>query len=142
MNNDARQALWNSAMLVASLKPGQTITREELIYTLQRPLPKVLNDEFYPSDHEILGTFGFYVIRAGIDNSEDVVTYPEAARLGDSTEEAIRQAAARGRLNQKHVFRYGRVRVGVTLNSLAEYKGWDHDTFKAAAEQVGKWYKS
>lgn len=142
MNNVARQALWNSAMLAASLKPGQSITREELIDTLRQPLPKVWNEGYYPSDQDIIHNFRLYVIRAGIDFSEDVVTYSEAARLSDSTEEAIRQAAARGRLNRRNVFQYGRMRIGVTLDSLAEYKGWDHEMFKAAAEQVAKWYKS
>ena len=53
MNNDARKALWNSAELAAKLKPGQSITREELICTLQRPLPKLESGQFYPSDQDI-----------------------------------------------------------------------------------------
>ena len=142
MNYTERQALFNTTRLVTSLIPGQSITREQLVSTLQEPLPKFENGQSYPPDEKIIGNFIFYVLRGSIDYPVDIVTYSEAARLGDTTEEAVRQAASRGRLTQRHVFRYGRVRTGVTLNSLAEYKGWDHDTFKAAAEQVAEWYKS
>ena len=141
MNNDARKALWNSAELAANLKPGQSITREELICTLQRPLPKLESGQFYPSDQDIAHNFRLYVLENGIDCPNVTVTYSEAARLADTTEEAIRQAVARGRLMQRHVFRHGRMRIGVTLNSLANYKDWGDDTFEAAAEQVVKWHK-
>ena len=142
MNNTERQALWNTTRLVTSLEPGQSITREELLSTLQEPLPRFENGQFYPPDEDLIHSFVFYVLRGGIDYEYGIVTYSEAARLGDTTEEAVRQAASRGRLMQRHVFRYGRVRTGVTLNSFAEYKGWDHDTLKAATEQVAEWDKS
>lgn len=145
MNDDVRKALWNLAAVIAELGPGKSISREELIDRLQPSLPALENGGHYPSDQDIIHNFMFYVIRAGIENSEnaeDAVTYSEAARLGDTTEDAIRQAVARGRLNQKLVLRHGRARRGVTLYSLAEYKGWGRDTFMAAAEQVAEWHKS
>ena len=142
MNYTERQVIFNTTRLVTSLIPGQSITREQLVSTLQEPLPKFENGQYYPPDNQIIGNFIFYVLRGSIGYPLDIVTYSEAARLGDTTEEAVRQAASRGRLTQRNVFRYGRVRTGVTLDSLAEYKGWDHDTLKAAAEQVAEWYKS
>ena len=41
MNYTERQALFNTTRLVKSLIPGQSITREQLVSTLQEPLPNL-----------------------------------------------------------------------------------------------------
>ena len=104
MNYTERQVIWNTTRLVTSLIPGQSITREQLVSTLQEPLPKFENGQFYPPDEKIIGNFIFYVLRGSIDYPVDIATYSEAARLGDTTEEAVRQAASRGRLNAETRF--------------------------------------
>ena len=151
MNFLERQAMWNSATLVAKLKPGESITREDLIDALRRPLP-VLGiydrpsddrpSDDMPSDREIFHAFQYYVIQDGIKNTEELLTYKEAARISETSADALRQAARRGRLIRQYFYRYGYKRAGIPLKSLAEYKGWDHDQFQAAAEQVAKWRKT
>ena len=142
MNNEARQALWNSSMLVANLEPGQSISREEIIDALLQPVPKMSEDGFCPSDQQIIQIFRRVVLLNGLLSSNDVVTYSEAARLSDSTEEAIRQAVTRGRLRTAPINRHGRTRSGVTLESLAIYKNWDCRRSRTIDEEVVKLRRS
>ena len=131
MDKLTRQALWNAAALVAGLEPGQSITREELIEALRRPLP-----DDVPSDPHIYHAHRFHVLKAGIKHAATVVTYEQAAELADTTVEAVRQAAYRGRLDKISVYRHGRERVGVTLQSLADWQRWSPDQIEEVARRV------
>ena len=131
MDKLTRRALWNAVSVVESLKDGESITREALVDALRRPLPDIT-----PSEAEIRHAYRHYIIRAGVQNADDVVTYAQAAEFAGTTVEAIRQAAYRGRLAKLGVYRYGREWSGVTLRSLAEWRGWSAAQLKAAARQI------
>ena len=127
-----RRALRNAASVIESLKPGEMIGREELIDRLRAA-------DFPENGSTVLHRYRYHVLRGGIANAEAVVTYPEAADLAEITIEAVRQAAYRGSLTKLGVYdREGRERSGVTLRSLAEWRGWSQEQFEAAALQVSE----
>ena len=78
------QALLNAALVVEKLEPGQTITREDLIERLRKPLPAIRD---CPSDAVILHAYRHYVINAGVSNVHRIVTYEEAATLANKSVE-------------------------------------------------------
>ena len=134
---DFLRLAWNAASAIASLKPGESISREDLIDALRRPLP---DPDLRPSEAIIRQSYRYYVLRAALDGADMVVTYPEAARLTGKTETAIRQAAYRGhplvRLSTRFM---GRERKGVTLLSLAAWMRWPYHVFAAATMKVPGW---
>ena len=130
LNPLERQALRNAAALVASLDPGKTISREQLIEGLRRPVPPADECE---SDAAIRHAYRHLVINAGVENAERVVTYAEAGALTGKSVEAIRQAAYRGALVKLTEHRDGRERAGVTLRSLADWLRWTPAQFEEGA---------
>ena len=137
MEAETRQMMFNSVKLVTSLKPGETITREDLIDALREPLPDDVQ-----SEATLRHAFRHYILRGGIKNADAIVTYEEAAKLAKSTVDALRAAAYRGKLIKLGIMTVqwdGRHRRGITLRSLAEYKRWSLAKFEAAAHQVEKW---
>ncbi len=133
MDKQTKRALWNAAQAIASLRPNESVTREELIESLRRPLP-----EATPSEAVIRHAYRHYVIFGGIRNAEEVVPYGLAAILAGSTIEAVRQAAYRGDLVKLTVFWHGKTRTGVTLASLRDWRRWSHERFLAASRQVAE----
>ena len=133
MDSLKRQALMNAFTVVEKLKPGQPITRENLIEALRKPLPAVRE---CPSDAVILHAYRHYVINAGVCNVHRIVTYEEAATLANKSVEAIRQAAYRGTLMKSTEYRDGRERVGVFLNSLEKWCGWTSQEYQEADRQL------
>ncbi|MDE0335626.1 MAG: hypothetical protein OXI64_11750 [Defluviicoccus sp.] len=131
MDKLTKRALWNAVSVVEKLEPGQSISREDLVDALRRPLPDIT-----PGDAVIHHAYRHHILRAGVRNAEDVVTYEQAAALAGTTVEAIRQAAYRGRLVKLGVYRHGREWSGVTLRSIAEWRRWTDAEFKAAAAKV------
>lgn len=137
MDAEFLELAWNASMVIADLKPGQSITREDLIDALRRSRP---DPEHLPSEATVHHALRFYVRHAGIDNAATVVTFHEASRLTGRSETSIRQAAYRGRpLVSLDVHFQGRDRRGVTLVSLAAWMRWPHHEFKEAARRVAEW---
>ena len=132
MDNLTRRALWNVVSAVERLKDGESITREELVDALRQPR----DPDDAPSDAVLRHAYRHHILRAGVKNADDVVTYELAAELAGKKVEAIRQAAYRRRLVRLVAYRDGRERTGVTLRSLAEWSGWSGDEMKAAARKV------
>ena len=122
------QALWNAASLVGSLDPGEMISREELIDKLRKPVPAVGR----PSDSVILHAYRHYVINAGVQGANTVVSYEEASALCGKSVEAIRQAAYRGALVKLTEYWNGCERAGVVFTSLADWCRWTHQDFTEA----------
>ena len=131
MDRRTKRALWNAAQTIASLKRGESITREELIERLRRPLP-----ESTPSEAVVRNGYRHYVICGGIRNAARVVPYGLAAHLARTTVEAVRQAAYRGDLVKLTVLWNGRERVGVTLESLAAWRRWPQKRFEDAVREM------
>ena len=137
MDKLTRRAIWNAVSLVEKLKPGEVISREDLVDALRRPLPP---DVRGPSDAVLRHAYQVRIIRSGIEGAErEIVTYSEAAELAEVSEESLRQAAARSRLTKLGVWQHGRERRGITLQSLAEFKRWPLERFQEAAAQVARW---
>ena len=124
-----QQALLNAALVVEKLKPGETITREDLIEGLRKPLPPASE---CPSDAVILHAYRHYVINAGVSNVHRIVTYEEAATLANKSVEAIRQAAYRRTLMKSTEYWNGRERTGVFLNSLSAWCKWTPQEYQQA----------
>lgn len=131
MDRRTKCALWNAAQTIASLKRGESITREELIERLSRPLP-----ESTPSEAAIRNKYRHYVIYGRTRNAARVVPYGLAAQLAHTTVEAVRQAAYRGDLVKLTVLWNGRERVGVTLGSLGAWRRWPEKRFEDAVREV------
>lgn len=125
-----RRALRNAARLVASLSPGEAISREEIIEELRQALPP---EDERESDAVIRHAYRHYIINADVDNAEMIVTYAEAAALTGKSVEAIRQAAYRGAVIKLTEYRDGRERSGVVLRSLADWCNWDPKYFEKSA---------
>ena len=123
------QALLNAALLAEQLEPGQTITREELIERLRKPLPTIRD---CPSDAVILHAYRHYVINAGVSNVHRIVTYEEASTLANKSVEAIRQAAYRGTIMKSAEYWNGRERTGVFLKSLSDWCKWTPQQYQDA----------
>ena len=137
MNKELRLAMLNAVKLVTRLEPRENISREDLIDALRQPLPDV--DE---NEATLRHAYRHYILRGGIDNADAVITYEEAARFSGSTVDALRAAAYRGqlvKLGTMNVESDGRHRRGITLRSLAEFKGWTFTKFETAAREVAKW---
>ncbi len=128
-----RQALLNAALVVDKLKPGDTITREDLIEELRKPLPRA---SACPSDSVILHAYRHHVLNAGVENVHRIVTYEEAATLASKSVEAIRQAAYRGTLLKSTEYRNGRERTGVFLNSLSDWCRWTSQEYQEADSRL------
>ena len=124
-----RQSLLNAARVVEKLNPRETISREELIEELRKPLPAVRE---CPSDTVILHAYRHYVINAGVANVHRIVNYGEASTLANKSVEAIRQAAYRGTIMKSTEYWNGRARTGVYLTSLAEWCGWTSQEYQEA----------
>ena len=124
-----RQALLNAARVVERLEPNQTITREDLIEELRKPLPA---GRGYPSDAVILHAYRHYITNAGVKNVPRIVTYEEAAILANKSVEAIRQAAYRGTLMKSIEYWDGRERRGVFLSSLSAWCKWTSQEYQEA----------
>lgn len=135
MDNMTRQAYRNAATVVASLKEGESITREELVDQLRAPLPSI---DARSTDASILHAYRHYILNAGVSQPYDVVTYEEAADLAGKSVQAIRQAAFRGVLMKTTQFWGGRNRTGVYLNSLADWCRWSGAEFRAAERELGE----
>lgn len=127
MREDHRQALWNAAMLVASLNRGEPITREEIIEELRRPLPPADQRE---TDAGIRHAYRHYITNAGVENAMRIVTYVEAAALTGKSVQAIRQAKYRGAVLGTTEYRDGWERTGVYLRSLADWCNWTPQYFE------------
>ena len=133
MDRLTRRALHNAAALVASLEPGEAISREDLIDALRQP---DLPDDLRPSDAVIHHAYRHYVLRGGIGHAATIVDYSLAAELSGTSVEAVRQAAYRGRLEKQSVYRYGRERAGVTLQSLAGWQRWSPQQSEEFARRI------
>ncbi len=131
MEKQTKRALWNAAQTIASLKEGESITREGLIERLARPLPMPT-----PSEAVIRHAYRHYVIFGGIRNAAKVVPYEKAAVLAGTSVGAIRQAAYRGDLVKLTVLWNGRRRTGVTLQSLSDWRRWPQRRFEEADREV------
>lgn len=137
MDREKRRMMLNEVRLVTELKPGEKISREDLIDGLRLPIP-----DYEESEPTLRHSYRHYVLRGDIVNADSVITYEEAARLADSTVDALRAAAYRGqlvKLGTMNVEGDGRHRRGITLRSLSEYKRWPLEKFQKAARQVAKW---
>ena len=133
MDSLKRQALLNAAHVIGKLEPGQSITREDLIEELRRPLPV---GSGCPSDAVILDAYRHYVINAGVANVYRIVTYEEAATLANKSVEAIRQAAYRRTLMKSTEYWNGRERTGVFLRSLAAWCDWTPQQYQEADSRL------
>ena len=133
MDSLKRQALLNAALVINKLRPGQTITREELIDGLRKPLPPTSE---CPSDAELLHAYRHYVINAGVTNVHRIVTYEEAATLSNKSIEAIRQAAYRGTIMKSTEYWNGRERTGVFLKSLSDWCKWTSEEYREADSRL------
>ena len=139
MDREKRRAMLNAVRLVLSLEPGETITREGAIDMLRKPLPDVEENEA-----TLRQAYRHYVLQGGIQNANAVITYEEAAKLANTTVDALRAAAYRGqlvKLGTMNVESDGRMRRGITLVSLAGFKGWPLEKLQEAARQVAEWRK-
>ncbi|MCY4085516.1 MAG: hypothetical protein OXG37_01165 [Actinomycetia bacterium] len=130
MNNQTRQAMWNVAVLAGSLKPDESITREELIKALRSPLPDARQR---PSDGEIQHTYHHFIVNGGVHDAEQLVSYSVAAALSGRSIQAIRQAAHRGILTKLTVYRDGRQHTAIVLRTLADWCRWTQDYFENRA---------
>ena len=81
MDTQTKRAIYNLVILVESLKPEQTVTRQELIDRLRRRIPT----DNLPSEAELRHAYRHLILNAGIKNAEQVVTYRQAAKLADTT---------------------------------------------------------
>ena len=138
MDPALRRAMRNAARLAARLKSGEETTPKEAIDILRAP-------DFPEDEATVRHSYRHYVIRGGIENANAVITYTEAAHLADTTVDALRSAAYRGKLimlGTLNVEGDGRRRRGITLRSLAEFKRWPLARFEEAARQVAKWRKA
>ena len=133
MNPLERQALLNTALVIEKLNPGQTITREDLIDELRKPLPPASG---CPSDAVILHAYRHFVTNGGVKNVHQIVTYEEAAALANKSVEAIRQAAYRRTLMKSTEYRNGREGTGVFLYSLSDWCKWTSREYKEAASRL------
>ena len=133
MDQLKRQALLNAVNVVEKLEPGQSITREDLIEGLRRPLPV---GSGCPSDAVILHAYRLHVINAGVSNAYRIVTYEEAATLANKSVEAIRQAAYRKPLMKSTEYLNGKERTGVFLRSLADWCDWSPEQFQEADRRL------
>ena len=137
MDPELRRAMRNAASLVARLRPGETISREELIDALRAPLTDVEE-----SPATLRHYYRHHILSAGLKNADAVVTYEEAAKLSGSTIDGLRSAAYRGqlvKLGTMNVEGDGRDRIGITLSSLAAFKRWPFQKFQEAAAEVARW---
>ena len=132
MDTQTKRTLYNLVVLVGSLRPGQHITRAEIIDRLRRRVPV----DHLPSEAELRHAYRHLILNGAIHNAEQVLTYRQAARLAGTTPAAIRQAAYRRDLVSLSVFRAGREWSGVTLRSLAEWRKWSQERFQEAADAV------
>ncbi|MDE2804047.1 MAG: hypothetical protein OXN18_02765 [Gemmatimonadota bacterium] len=132
MNNQTKRLFYNVVTLIESLEPDERITRKALIEHLRRRVPV----DIVPSEPVLRHAYRHLVLNSGIKNAGQAVTYRQAAALAKTTVSAIRQAAYRGDVIKLTVYRYGREWSGVTLRSLAEWRGWSQERFKAAARRV------
>lgn len=124
MDRETKLALLNAAITIATLKPGEMLSKEQLIDRLRRPLRSL------PPSNVIRHAYRYYVVNGGIADTEQVVSYEVAADLADTSVQAVRVAAHRGLVTKLTV--YGK-RPGVTLRSLADWRGWSHEQLKQAA---------
>ena len=123
--------------LFTKLKPGQTVTREQLIdHFANQP-------QHEESESTLRHAYRHYVKHRGISNAHAVVSYEEAAKLSGRTVDALRAAAYRGslRTTTEHHEIGGnyRKRTGMFLYELGEFCGWSCTQFEKAAKQVAKW---
>ena len=132
MDTQTKRVIYNLVILVESLRPSQTIARQELIDRLRRRIPA----DNLPSEAELRHALRHLILNAGIKNAEQVVTYRQAAKLAETTVAAIRQAVYRKNLTRLTVYRHGREWSGVTLRSLAVWRNWSLERFEAAAITV------
>ena len=126
MNPELRRAMRNATRLVAMLKPGEKISREQAIDVLRAP-------DFPEPEPTVRHGYKHYVMRGGIQNADAIITYREAAELASTSVDALRSAAYRGDLVtlQSRTSRPGvRERTGITLRSLAEFKRWTHGSLR------------
>ena len=128
-----RQALRNAYHLVAELKEGQTITRNDIVQALRKPLPPAGERE---SDAEIRHGYRHYIINAEVKRAMRVVTYAEAAALSGKSTQAIRQAAYRGAILRTTEYRDGWERTGVYLRSLADWCQWTPQQFQKCGRRL------
>ena len=133
MDRLKRSALLNAVYVIEGLEPGQSITREDLIEELRRPLPV---GSGCPSDAEILHAYRHCVENVGVLRVYRTATYEEAATLTKKSVEAIRQAAYRQKLVKSTEYLNGKVRTGVYLKSLADWCGWTAEEYQEADSRL------
>ena len=133
MDNTKRLALKNTARLARRLQAGEVLTPEEIVEELRKPLPPLKQLE---SDQAIRAEFDHYVIHAGVTRPYEVLTYDEAAELVGKSVEAVRQAAYRGSLTKTTEYRKGQERVGIRMDSLRKWVGWDEKEYPDAADRL------
>ena len=132
MNTDTKQVLHNLVALVESLEPEQTITREDLINRLRRPVP--IDDP--PSEAVLHHACRHRILNAGIKIAEIILTYPEAAELAQASVKDIREAVYRKDLIHLTGRRDERDFSGVTLTSLVRWRNWSLEEIEEAVARL------
>jgi hypothetical protein len=133
MDNTKRQALKNAARVARRLQSGEELNSAEVIKELRKPLPPL---SVLESDQAIRADYDHYVLHAGVSQPYRVLSYDEAAALTGKSVEAVRQAAYRGSINKTTEFRKGRERVGVRLDSLRKWVGWNSSECREASRRL------
>jgi len=140
VDKQTREVMTNIVRLFAKLKPGQTVTREELLDYFSKPLTH--NED----DAALKHAFRYYVKYRGLSYANEIVSYEEAAKLAGCTVDALRAASYRRSLQTttEHMEIGGnrRKRTGCFLYHLAEYCNWSFTEFQAACDQVSEWRKA
>ncbi len=132
VGNRERQALRNAYRLVDGIAPGASLTREQILAELRRPLPPVRERE---SDAVILHSYRQSVSNAGIAAGA-LVTYAEAQILTGKTYGALTSAAYQKRIVSMDENRDGKIRRAVTLASLADWLKWTPEQRAEAVDRL------
>lgn len=130
MDKETRLALLNISIFASELKPGESVPSERFFEVMSKR-PDIL-----PSDAVIRHSYRHYVTNRGVPHAQRVVSYSDAAQLAGTTVAAIRQAAYRRRVTPLTEYLDGIERRGVTLRSLAEWRGWTQEQLQKASRSL------
>lgn len=134
MKREAITILFNLVYVIERLRPGESISREALVNALRdADDPALLG---LPDD-AVWKSVRRCITYAGIKNPDRLVNYPQAAALAGTTVGSIKQAVYRGSLLKLSAHGDGgRLRSGVTLLSLAEWRRWSRERLLAAVRRL------
>lgn len=134
MEREAITILFNLVYTIERLRPGETISREALVNALRHSDDPALMG--LPDD-AVWKSVRRCITYAGIKNPDRVVNYRQAAALAETSVGSIKQAVYRGNLVKLRAYGDdGRLRSGVTLLSLAEWRRWSRERLLAAVRRI------